>query len=129
MCQVAKAERSPLAQSLKRTPSALGARRWSNYARLALRNYNELEDDFHARLNPAYKPAVQYLSGFRSPLLIVLAKNVAFFTGSIFAVLLILTLIDDDVLRIDKVLTTFTLLGVLSSCLSAFCELFALSYH
>eukprot|EP00057_Strongylocentrotus_purpuratus_P009414 XP_011663888.1 PREDICTED: autophagy-related protein 9A [Strongylocentrotus purpuratus] len=40
------------------------------------------------------------------------SRNIAFFAGSILAVLIILTVIDEDVLTVEHVLTTVTLLGV-----------------
>lgn len=49
---------------------------------------------------------------FLSPLLTVVAKNVAFFAGSLLAVLIALTIYDEDVLAVEHVLTSITLLGV-----------------
>lgn len=52
----------------------LGSRMWSNYARLYCRHFNELDHEFDARLNRAYKPADRYMNIFTSPLLVILAK-------------------------------------------------------
>lgn len=49
---------------------------------------------------------------FLSPLLTVAAKNVAFFAGSLLAVLIALTIYDEDVLAVEHVLSSITLLGV-----------------
>lgn len=49
---------------------------------------------------------------FLSPLLTVVAKNLAFFAGSLLAVLIALTIYDEDVLAVEHVLTSITLLGV-----------------
>ena len=49
---------------------------------------------------------------FLSPLLTVVAKNVAFFAGSLLAVLIALTIYDEDVLAVEHVLSSITLLGV-----------------
>ena len=38
-------------------------------------------------------------------------RNFAFFTGSILAVLVVLTVIDEDVLSVEHVLTTMTIAG------------------
>ena len=61
-------------QMIKREPSFLGSRMWSLYARLYARHFNELDHEFNARLNRAYKPAERYMNIFTSPLLVVLAK-------------------------------------------------------
>lgn len=100
------------AEVLKREPGALGARCWSLYGRCYLRHFNELEHELQSRLNRGYKPASKYMNCFLSPLLTLLAKNCAFFAGSILAVLIALTIYDEDVLAVEHVLTTVTLLGV-----------------
>ena len=63
-----------LRQMIRREPSFLGSRMWSLYARLYARHFNELDHEFNARLNRAYKPAERYMNIFTSPLLVVLAK-------------------------------------------------------
>ncbi|XP_071487635.1 autophagy-related protein 9A-like [Diadema antillarum] len=100
------------AELIKRDPSTLGARKWSQYGRLYLRHFNELDHEFQARLNRGYKPAKKYLDAFTSNVLAILCQNIAFFAGSILAVLIILTVYDEDVLTVEHVLTTMTLLGV-----------------
>lgn len=105
------------AELVKRHPAFLGSRRWSNYGRLYLRHFNELDHEFNARLNRGYKAADMYLSIFTSPLLCIIAKNVAFFAGSVLAVLVVLTVIDEDVLNVEHVLTIMTVAGVVvTSC-------------
>lgn len=54
----------------------------------------------------------RYMNCFLSPLLTVVAKNVAFFAGSLLAVLIALTIYDEDVLAVEHVLSSITLLGV-----------------
>lgn len=46
-------------------------------------------------------------------LLCVLFRNVMFFAGSILAVLVVLTVIDEDVISVEHILTTITLAGVI----------------
>ncbi|XP_045169855.2 autophagy-related protein 9A-like [Mercenaria mercenaria] len=105
------------AELVKRQPAFLGSRRWSNYGRQYLRHFNELDHEFNARLNRGYKAADMYLSIFTSPLLAIIAKNVAFFAGSVLAVLVVLTVIDEDVLNVEHVLTIMTIAGVIvTSC-------------
>lgn len=64
------------------------------------------------RMGRGYKPAAKYMNVFVSPMLAVLAKNVAFFSGSVFAVLIALTVYDEDVLTVQHILTAITVLGV-----------------
>uniref|UniRef100_A0AAR2LGC3 Autophagy-related protein 9 n=1 Tax=Pygocentrus nattereri TaxID=42514 RepID=A0AAR2LGC3_PYGNA len=97
---------------IKREPGILGARCWSLYGRCYLRHFNELDHELMSRLSKGYKASSKYMNCFMSPLLTVVAKNVAFFAGSILAVLIALTIYDEDVLAVEHVLSSITLLGV-----------------
>ncbi|TTH38805.1 Autophagy-related protein 9A [Bagarius yarrelli] len=97
---------------IKREPGSLGARCWSLYGRCYLRHFNELDHELMSRLSKGYKASSKYMNCFMSPLLTVVAKNVAFFAGSILAVLIALTIYDEDVLAVEHVLSSVTLLGV-----------------
>lgn len=99
------------AEMIKREPGSLGLRGWSLYGRLYLRHFNELDHELQARLSRAHRPASLYLSAFSSPMATVLARFVAFTCGAILAVLLLLTVYDEDVLGVEHVLTIMTLLG------------------
>lgn len=99
------------AEILKREPGSLGVRTWSLYGRLYLRHFNELEHELQARLNRAHRPATRYLAAFNSPMLTIVASNLAFIFGAILAVLLALTVYDEDVLAVEHVLTLITVLG------------------
>ena len=79
--------------------------------RLHLRDFNELEHEFKVRLNKAYKPSVKYMDLFTHPLLALFARNIAFFAGSILAVLLVLTVIQEDLLTAPNILKILTSLG------------------
>lgn len=103
------------ADLIKRDPSSLGMRKWSLFSRLYLRHYNEVEHEFNARLARAYKPACMYLNCFMSTFASIIAHNVAFFSGSICAVILVLTVIDEDVLQVQHVITILTVTGVLTA--------------
>lgn len=96
---------------LKREPGSLGSRCWSQYGRVYLRHFNELDHELNARLNRAYRPASKYMNIFTSPLMTVIAKNIVFVAGALLAVLLTLTIYDEDVLTVEHVLTTMTILG------------------
>ena len=103
------------ADLIKRDPSSLGMRKWSLYSRLYLRHYNELEHEFNARLARAYKPATMYLNCFVSTFASIIAHNVAFFAGSICAVVILLAIIDEDVLQVDNVITLLTATGIVTA--------------
>jgi len=45
----------------------------------------------------------------------VFCRHMAFFAGSILAVLIILTVVDEDVLSVEHVLALMTLLGVVTT--------------
>uniref|UniRef100_A0A3Q3G1Z4 Autophagy-related protein 9 n=1 Tax=Labrus bergylta TaxID=56723 RepID=A0A3Q3G1Z4_9LABR len=83
---------------IKREPGSLGARCWSLL--------------FPTLCLFLFKAASKYMNCFLSPLLTVVAKNVAFFAGSLLAVLIALTIYDEDVLAVEHVLSSITLLGV-----------------
>lgn len=102
------------AELLRREPGALGARRWSRLAHLQLRHFNELPHELRARLARAYRPAAAFLRAAAppAPLLALLARQVVFFAGALFAALLVLTVYDEDVLAVEHVLTAMTALGV-----------------
>ncbi|XP_054624861.1 autophagy-related protein 9B [Dunckerocampus dactyliophorus] len=105
---------------IRREPGSLGARRWSLYGRLYLRHFNELNHELHGRLGRGYKPTSKYMNSFMSPLLTVLAKNIAFFSGSVLAVLIALTVYDEDVLTVQHILTAITVLGVVITITRSF---------
>ncbi|XP_006006957.1 autophagy-related protein 9B [Latimeria chalumnae] len=105
---------------IKREPGSLGARRWSLYGRFYLRHFNELDHELQVRLGRGYKPATKYMNSFTSPLLAVIAKNVAFFSGSILAVLISLTVYDEDVLTVQHILTAITVLGIVITIARSF---------
>ena len=100
------------AEMIKREPGSLGLRSWSLYGRLYLRHFNELDHELNARLNRAYRPAAKYMNIFVSPLWAVVARNVYFMSGAVLAVLVALTMYDEDVLAVEHVLTIMTGLGV-----------------
>ncbi|KAJ9595907.1 hypothetical protein L9F63_012926, partial [Diploptera punctata] len=108
------------AEMIKREPGTLSLRSWSLYGRLYLRHFNELDHELNARLNRAYQPAAKYMNIFISPLLAVLARYVYFMCGAILAVLVVLTIYDEDVLTVEHVLTIITGLGVIA----AICRIF-----
>lgn len=99
---------------IKKDPALLGIRRWSNYGRLYFRHFNELDHELEARLSRAYKPANLYLSSFISHFLINIAKFFLFTFGAIFAVLVFLTVYDEDVLNVEHIITIITISGAVA---------------
>ncbi|CAF0903757.1 unnamed protein product [Adineta steineri] len=98
---------------VRREPGVLGNRCWSNYGRLYLRHFNELDHSLNQRLNRGYKPAISYMNSFVNYSIVELAKFISFTTGAILAVLILLTVYDEDVLTVEHMLTTITCLGVI----------------
>ncbi|KAI6236777.1 Autophagy-related protein 9 [Aphelenchoides besseyi] len=101
------------AELIRRDPGVLGSRKYSNYGRLRLRHYNELDHELNSRLNKSYDYAVRYMDQFISTTAEIAAKIVAFICGSIFAILFVLSAWDEDVLTIEHVLTTMTVTGAI----------------
>lgn len=83
-------------------------RTWSQYGKLYLRHFNELDHELDARLSRAYRPAVKYMDSFSSPLLTVISKFVIFTFGGFGAFIFILTVYDEDVIQVEHMLTLFT---------------------
>lgn len=108
------------AEIVKREPSTLGARCWSLYAKYYLRHFNELDHELNARLNRAYRPASKYMSIFTSPLMTVISKNIVFVAGALLAVLVTLSVYDEDVLTVEHVLTLITILGAVVAAFRVF---------
>jgi len=98
---------------VRREPGVLGSRRWSNYGRMYLRHFNELDHSLNQRLSRGYKPAMSYMNSFVNYSVVEAAKFFSFTTGAILAVLIILTVYDEDVLNVEHMLTVMTGLGVL----------------
>lgn len=107
-------------QTIKREPSVLAMRTWSLYGRLYLRHFNELDHELNARLSRAYRPASKYMSSFTSPIMTVLAKQIAFITGSVLAVLLVITLIYQPLFSMERVIAYMTMLGAVAAAAKAF---------
>ncbi|XP_002982911.2 autophagy-related protein 9 [Selaginella moellendorffii] len=80
-------------------PSSAVSRRWSNLAKWTFREFNELEHMFNQRLNASYKPAVEYVKQFPSPIVSKVAKFVSFVSGGLAAVLIIIAFLDESLLE------------------------------
>ena len=62
------------------------------------REFNELPHVFEERMNKAIEPTNNYVSLFRNPLLAILARCVAYITGSIVAALLLASIFEQGAL-------------------------------
>jgi len=76
--------------------SALTTRRWSNEARWAIREFNELPHLFERRLDAAHQHASLYLSQFSSAVTLTLARLLVYCGGGAIGVLLLLGFVGDD---------------------------------
>ena len=72
------------------------------------------------RLNRGYKSATKYMNSFTSPFLEIIAKHIAFVASSILAVLIFLTLYDEDVITVEHVITIITAMGAVIAISRAF---------
>lgn len=109
------------AEVIKRDPSLVfGSRNWSAYARISCRHFNELDHQLEDRFNRGYKSASKYMNSFTSPFMEIIAKHVAFVASSILAVLICLTIYDEDVITVEHVITIITGLGAVVAVSRAF---------
>ncbi|XP_056630405.1 autophagy-related protein 9A [Diorhabda sublineata] len=100
---------------IKREPGRMGIRNWSLYSKLYFRHFNELDHELQARLTRAYRPASRYLEAFSSPVMTVIAQYVGFMCGSLFTVIVALTIYDEDVIAVEHVLSIMTALGAITA--------------
>jgi autophagy-related protein 9 len=78
------------------------ATKFTPYWTWMFREYNELPHVFERRINLSTKPAKEYLSQFHNPLTTVLARSLYFVTGSFIALLLVMSLLGDNVMLYIK---------------------------
>ncbi|WIA21708.1 hypothetical protein OEZ85_000874 [Tetradesmus obliquus] len=88
------------AEKFYHSPGSLGSRRWSSLAKWRLREFNELPHYVQHRLDASYEAAVNYVGQFPSPMVSQVAKFVSFVAGSWAALLLGLSLLDENLLEV-----------------------------
>ncbi|CAK4647403.1 hypothetical protein LEN26_005346 [Aphanomyces euteiches] len=76
----------------------LSSRRWSPLAMWTFREYNELPHVFDARVSKAYPLAEAYLGLFPTGLVSIIAGGVAFLAGSVMAILVFLSVVEESIL-------------------------------
>jgi len=75
----------------------LGPREWTTLATWKFRDFNELPHVFQTRMNKTRKFADKYVGQFQVPLLVILSRCISFVVGGCLALLLCLTLLDENV--------------------------------
>ncbi|CAN0368680.1 unnamed protein product, partial [Ectocarpus fasciculatus] len=91
------------AQEWHSSKSYLGPREWSPLARWTFREFNELQHFFELRMSGSYVHANTFLMRFPRPVLASLMRVTRFVSGSVVAVLLVMTFLEDSVLLHVKV--------------------------
>lgn len=85
-------------EEIYKDPKIIGDRQYTSYARWKLREFNELPHFFDRRLSLSHKKAMRYMEQFHSAKLIGLGKLVGFIAGSLCFVMILLTIINEDLL-------------------------------
>ncbi|KAJ2847612.1 autophagy protein atg9 [Coemansia brasiliensis] len=83
-------------EELYHEPGTLMSRAFTPYAKYKFRNFNEVPHSFRRRLDAAHPKATLYLSQFRNHTLIAVARFVSFVAGSFAALLLVFTVVDNE---------------------------------
>ena len=117
------------AELVRREPGTLALRNWSLYGKMYFRHFNELDHELHARLCRAHRAGCRYLSSFTSQMTVIVARSLLFYVGSMFAVLVCLTLWSENVLAVEHVVTliptTFMAAAILRSLIPDETQVFA----
>lgn len=86
------------AEELHSKKSLFGPRQWCNLAQWKLREFNELPHFFERRLTLSAVAAQQYMQQFPNTLVSIIAQSIAYITGALVAILLLLTVTDSDII-------------------------------
>eukprot|EP00474_Spongospora_subterranea_P002648 CRZ03106.1 hypothetical protein [Spongospora subterranea] len=103
------------AEELHSRKAYLGPRQWSPLAEWTFREFNEMPHAFRTRLNESHCDALAYISQFPPPAFAIFVKFVAYVSGAIVGVLLLLTIKDSSIL-VDIHVFDHSLLYYLFSC-------------
>ncbi|KAI8342329.1 autophagy protein Apg9-domain-containing protein [Chlamydoabsidia padenii] len=85
-------------EEFRKNPSEIGSRGYSPFAKWKFREFNELPHLVRARISSSVPIANKYIDQFPKEKTALMARFVAFITGSLAGVLLILTLFDSEAL-------------------------------
>ena len=86
------------AEELYRNPAALGAKSYSRLAYWRFREFNELPHYFGQRLEQSHRKANRLLDQFHTRSLVTLCRFLGFVAGSLIAILLVVSLVNEDLL-------------------------------
>ncbi|XP_055925086.1 autophagy-related protein 9A-like [Argiope bruennichi] len=100
-------------------PGFFSVRRWSRYARLYLRHFNEMDHELDKRLGRASKPAKDYMRSFSTPLVVVINKFIVKLLGFSVAFVAFWGIFKEELFTIPNVLVVLSIGGILFSGLSA----------
>jgi hypothetical protein len=86
------------AEELHSKKTLFGPRQWCYLAQWKLREFNELPHFFERRLTLSSVAAQQYMQQFPNTLVSIIAQSIAYITGALVAILLLLTVTDSDII-------------------------------
>ena len=81
----------------------LGPRKWSPFAVWKFREFNELPHIFEERMTQSLEPAIKYVSLFHNPLMAIIARCMAYISGSFVAILLLTSIFEQGAFLFVKV--------------------------
>lgn len=85
-------------EELYRKPTSVTDRQYSTWSHWTLREFNELEHIFEKRLAASHDKAMKYIESFPAPRYTAAVKFVSFVAGSVVLVLLVMTVVNEDLL-------------------------------
>ncbi|GIY10415.1 hypothetical protein CDAR_474921 [Caerostris darwini] len=103
---------------LKLEPTFFNTRRWTGYAKLHLRHFNELDHELDKRLSRASKPANEYMRAFSSPLTVVIINFLHRVLGFIVAFIAVWGIIKEPIFTLPYVLVVISVGGIAFSVMS-----------
>ncbi|KAH9271669.1 hypothetical protein BASA83_006037 [Batrachochytrium salamandrivorans] len=109
------------AEEYQRNPSGLSARQYSPFAWWKFREFNELPHLLKTRLYRSTESANTYIRQFPKQSVVILAKFVSFIFGSLGAILLALTLFEEELQQgfdISPGRSTFFYIGIFGSIMA-----------
>ncbi|KAJ3258437.1 autophagy protein atg9 [Boothiomyces macroporosus] len=98
-----------------------GARSYSTLSHWKMREFNEMPHLFNKRLLRSYETANKYMQQFPNQVVIILAKFIAFVSGSFATVLLVITLFEEEFqqgFEITPTKSAFFYIGVFGSIMA-----------
>lgn len=105
---------------IKKNPETFSLRRWSLYGRQYLRHFNELDHKFNYRLSHAYSPANKYMRILTPSVITIFSEHLMFYAQAIFGVTVLLTIVDEDVIKIEHMITLISLCAFAMNLLPGF---------